>query len=589
MALTISPSTEAPQFVGTPITWTASATGSGAGEVEYQFTDRSHARLLRGFHQSNRMVWTVSEAEGDYELEVTARNKATQETATANARFHIISNVGGGLPVIRATSHPLVALYSAPACNVGSSMYVTFSAAGGNSSNTNAASCLGSTSMNFYIGGMLPSTTYSMNYVISTPLGDGSYSQVSGPVQPFTTGPIDPSLPFPNLNRIRTPDFRGSLTQGVLLLDYLSPPTGPYYFPTALDSSDRTIWYYPELGVAAQDSTYFIRPIPNSQGHMLLIANDPLSTPSSGQILREIDLAGNTVSETYASQISEQLTAQGKVGITGFNHDAIRLPNGHTLVLCSQENFYPPGTQGSQNAVDILGDAIVELDQNWNLVWSWSAYDHLNINRPAVLGETCYGQPGCPTLVLATTANDWLHANSLNYLPDSGNILLSIRHQDWVIQIDYANGAGSGKVLWKLGVGGDFSIESSDPYPWFSHQHDAQLDTSSGLFWAFDNGNTRVTQAGGVGNSRGYVLQLDETNMAATPVLLADLGVYSIAVGSAQQLDNGNFHFHAGMVPAPSPHAFTMEVLPDGSQDSILEEFVQVYRSYRMSSMYSVN
>jgi hypothetical protein len=43
------------------------------------------------------------------------------------------------------------------------------------------------------------------------------------------------------------------------------------------------------------------------------------------------------------------------------------------------------------------------------------------------------------------------------------------------------------------------------------------------------------------------------------------------------------------MVPAPSPHAFTMEVLPDGSQDSILEEFVQVYRSYRMSSMYSVN
>jgi hypothetical protein len=443
--------------------------------------------------------------------------------------------------------------------------------------------------MNFYIGGMLPATSYLMNYVVVTPLTPDSYTRSVGPAEEFTTGTIDPSLAFPNLQQLRSPDAKSSVAQGVLLLDFLSPPAGSYYFPTAVDLQGRTVWYYPDLGVAAQDTTYFIRPVPNSQGHMLLVANDPTSVPDRGQILREIDLAGNTVAETYVSQISEHLAAQGKLGITSFNHDAIRLPNGHTLVICSQERFYPAGTQGAPTTVDLVGDAIVDLDEDWNVAWSWSAYDYLDVNRPAVLGETCYGQAGCPELVLATKANDWLHANSLNYLPGSGDILLSIRHQDWVVKIDYADGNGTGNVLWRLGAGGDFAIQSSDPYPWFSHQHDAQIDPATNLFLAFDNGNTRIANAGGAGNSRGYVMQIDEVNLVATPILLADLGVNSVAVGSAQILDNGNYHFHAGFIPSPAAHALTFELLPDGTQNSTFEELDQVYRSYRMTSLYSVN
>jgi arylsulfate sulfotransferase len=602
LTVTLTPSPNGPQKVGTQISWTATVSGSQPGSIQFQFTghkSNEHAGLLRGFHKSNQFVWTPSEAEGDYSIEVTARNRDTGETAISEARFHVNSNVTGTAPVIFPTANPLVAMYSAPACPSGSAMYVTFGV-GTSISSTNSQGCTPNSSMNFYIAGMLPSTTYTMNYVVVTPLTPGSsvlgtsgspssYAETYGPTDNFITGAIDPALSFPKLQQIRVPDQRSSLAQGILLLDYLSPPAGPYYFPTAIDSQGRVVWYYPLLGVPAQDSTYFIRPIPNGQGHMLLIANDPDSTPSDGQILREIDLAGNTVVETNASVVTEQLAAMGMLGITGFNHDAIRLPNGHTLVLCSQERIYPAGTQGAETELDILGDAIVDLDPNWNVAWSWSAYDHLDTNRAAVLGETCYGQAGCPQLVLATQANDWLHANSLNYLPDSGNVLMSIRHQDWVIKIDYANGKGTGDIFWKLGAGGDFAIQSNDPYPWFSHQHDAQLEPATGMFLAFDNGNTRVTLAGGVGNSRGYVLQLDETNLIATPILFADLGVYSIAVGSAQLLDNGNYHFHAGLVPTPSPHAYTYEVLPDGSQDSIWEEPVQVYRSYRMSSMYSLN
>jgi arylsulfate sulfotransferase len=592
MTVTLAPSTSLQQQFGTPVTWTATVSFPQSGSIEYSFSGRSLGappRILRVFHRENQFTWAPFDNEGPHLMEVVAKNRSTGETASSQVRFHVNSNVTGAAAVISSTQNPLVALYSAPGCPAGSSMYVRFGT-GSNFSQTDSMPCTPNASMNFYIAGMLPSTTYRLHSVVISTLSPGSIAQTVSIAQQFTTGAIDPSLAFPNLLNVRVVDERSSLGQGILLLDFLSPPNGPYYFPTAINMQGLVVWYYPLLGVASQNTTYFIRPVPKSGGHMLLIANDPKSNPDRGQILREIDLAGNTVSETFVSAISQQLAAQGKAGITEFNHEAIRLPNGHTLVLCSQERMFPAGTQGAPTAVDVVGNAIVDLDQNWNVTWSWSAYDHLDVNRAAVLGETCdTSNAGCPELILSTTANDWLHANSLNYLPQTGNILLSIRHQDWVVKINYADGAGSGGILWRLGAGGDFNIQSDDPYPWFSHQHDAQLNSTTGSLWCFDNGNTRVARNGGVGNSRGYALQLDETKLTATPVLVADLGVYSVAVGSAQVLDNGNYHFHAGFITTPTAHAFTYELLPDGTQDSIFEEFAQVYRSYRMSSLYSLN
>ncbi len=43
---------------------------------------------------------------------------------------------------------------------------------------------------------------------------------------------------------------------------------------------------------------------------------------------------------------------------------------------------------------------------------------------------------------------------------DDGNLIISIRHQNWLVKIDYNNGAGAGDILWHLGYQGDFaSIE----------------------------------------------------------------------------------------------------------------------------------
>jgi hypothetical protein len=69
-------------------------------------------------------------------------------------------------------------------------------------------------------------------------------------------------------------------------------------------------------------------------------------------------------------------------------------------------------------------------------------------------------------------AVDCLHINAVSYSPADGNLIVCVRHQGWVLKINYHNGKGDGHIIWRLGQGGDFTINSTDPNPWFYHQHD---------------------------------------------------------------------------------------------------------------------
>ena len=175
------------------------------------------------------------------------------------------------------------------------------------------------------------------------------------------------------------------------------------------------------------------------------------------------------------------------------------------------------------------------------LLWAWDALDasytdangvHNLIDRPAVLGETCtQGQSGCPPFFLAPSANDWLHGNTLQLTTD-GNILISLRHQDWVMKLNYANGAGDGHIMWRFGLDGDFTLTtvgtkgSADlGYPWFSHQHEAEialggkLFNGSEIFTVFDNGNTRLKVFNDMAHSRGQAYAVNEADPDRQPEL----------------------------------------------------------------------
>jgi hypothetical protein len=229
---------------------------------------------------------------------------------------------------------------------------------------------------------------------------------------------------------------------------------------------------------------------------------------------------------------------------------------------------------------------VLVLDSDFQVKWAWDAFDHLDVRRGPVLGEVVSaGSPEPTAVVPRLPAVDWLHVNAVSLSPADGNLIVSLRHQDWVIKIDYRNGAGDGHVIWRLGQGGDFTLNSADPTAWFSHQHDAHYIDDHTLI-LFDNGNTRQA-SDPTAHSRGQVWTLDETNMTATPILNVDLGGYSFRLGSAQRLSNGNYSFLSGSEgQIPRDTARSIEVRPDGTPVYVLGMSSPEYRTFRVRTLY---
>lgn len=568
-----------PASLGSMVTWTAAASGSQAGNVWYRFRvrelgatpaalragslempvsgDIADFRMIQDFGPVNTLSWTASQHEGNYQMEVTARDNDTGDLSTVTADFEFLPLVAGSAPAVTPTANPLVFLYSAPACPAGSVMSVQFQATGALSQSTNAKPCDGRDTMNFYLAGMRAQTTYSVQHTIQT-----GANTATGPVLTLTTG--DPSFPF----AARTVTIPPPATfPNPVILD------SRFGFPAATDNMGNLLWY------ALPSVSMISRPEP---GGLFLGWYEDSTVDTAHQTLVEFDLAGMVLRETNAARVNEQLAAMGMHSINSFHHEVREMPNGGILALGSTErilvNVQGPGP------VDVLGDMILVLDRNLQVQWAWDTFDHLDTSRLATLGETCTATGGgCPPILLAPVANDWTHGNSLELTSD-GDILYSARHQDWVFKIDYQNGQGTGNVLWRLGKDGDFQYLSNDPYPWFSHQHDVNID-ASGLVTAFDNGNVRES-TDPTAHSRGQAIQLDETNFTATLAVNADLGVFSIALGSAQKLPDGNYHFHLGDIVANSTTQI-VEVAPSGQFLYDMQIGEIMYRSFRMQDLYT--
>ncbi len=586
--VSMTPSSGSPQNVGTPITWSVTATDTNPGPLTFRFEvaapnhppamvkDYNVGALSGGVWVAQPFVWVPTGIEGVYKIEVFAKDYASGATAQRTFNFTVNPLATGTSAVATATAHPLVALFSAPACPAGSKMRVTFSRAGHPTpaSYTNYTSCDGTHTMTFEVAGMYPSTAYSL---ASQTLTGGKVT--TGSPVPFTTGPLPTNITFPTLNDSVAPGANTDTKDSMILHNMLQFGVKPIYPTVATDLLGKINWYY---APNPMQSIFYTRPLPNGGGLALESGTswDPASTEL--QFLRQVDLAGNIVRETNTGVLQQQLVAMGSanggpcsviprpapVGLAclgAFHHDAIQtLPNGETAALLSVEKIFPAGTQGDTSGfpVDIVGDMIVVLDKNFQLIWYFDTFEHdggapqLDINRGPTLGETCQSNTlGCPPLYLlgpniAPYARDWLHANSIYYWPQNQDLVWSSRNQDWIMRIDFKNGTGTGNILWRMGAGGDFTFNNinNDPYPWFSHQHDAGIENAgAGPMTVFDNGNVRIVQAGS-GNSRGMALTVDETNMQVTPVLSQDLGVFALGDGSAQLLTGGNYFFLAGIV-----------------------------------------
>ena len=563
MAATLTPSVAAPVPVGTVVTWTASATGGADGPVWYRFRARRFGQAfqtIRDYSPLTTLDWTASDREGWYEVELSAENIKTGDIARTVAMYEISSRVAGDQPAVNPTSHPLVFLYSAPPCATGSRMQVEFTAPNGTTTRTPLKACDPRFSMNYYLMGLYPESSYTAHHILQT-----GTSSVVGPDLTFMTGSLPKGLFTQTV--LKTPSK--AVSNQVLLGSALG-------IPVATDLKGSVILYGPN------DISMITRP---EAGGVFWGILGPGEDPSR-QSIRKFDGVGRTLLETNAARVNQQLAILGRRPITGFHHEVRTLPGGRIAALADVEQILTD-VQGP-GPVDVIGDMIIVFDSQLNVVWTWDTFDWLDVTRKAVLGETCVST-SCAPHVLASTAYDWTHGNSISRTPD-GNLLYSSRHQDWLIKISYDNGAGDGHVIWRFGKDGDFEVPSTDVFPWFSHQHDANFESSDpSKLMVFDDGNTRVANYGS-GNSRGQVFQLNEQDRVATPLLNADLGVYSVAVGSAQKLRDGDYFFDAGFVRGSGGiSAFGIEVNATGKIVSEIQANTILYRSFRMTSLYTPN
>lgn len=497
--------------------------------------------------------------------------------------------------VVSATDNPQVALYTMNLPFPGS-MTVNF----GTDTSYGLRTWAQSTSttsggpLSIFVAGMRASTTYHMQATVT--LANGV--TVKDTDHTFTTGAVPANM---NLT-VQTTTTAGMTPQpGVEVLNSL---LGNVSGVLVTDLSGNILWTYANPGSNSLNYINGIKTLPD--GDFLMLIGGSSSAPLSGPIpagtineLREVNLGGDTVREISLDDLNSELArancAECHVTLQTFNHDVTPLPNGHWLVIGNATMALSPTTtpaltnEGS-GTTTVLGDVIVDLDSNLQPVWVWNEFNHLDPNRHP------WGFP------------DWTHTNAILYSPDDGNILVSIRHQNWVVKVNYANGTGDGSVIWRLGEGGDFTLKNgTDPIDWQYAQHGPSFFSSNttGVFslGLMDNGDDRIstppsspdainTSCGATGAPACYstipVWQIDETAKTATLTFhqILPAGLYSSFGGNAELLANGNVEYDL-CDTATGSHVY--EVTQDSSPQTVWTLHVTgpyLYRAFRVPSMY---
>jgi arylsulfate sulfotransferase len=432
------------------------------------------------------------------------------------------------------------------------------------------------------VAGMLGQTLYHFRPQIA--LDDGATFTDSDQTCKTGTPPATPPI---QISTSAGPDPHA----GIELWNTVLPASDIEAFAT--DLNGNVLWTYTYTHPSI-DIIQGIQLLPNGNLLMLVSYLSSITLSSTSGVIdeiREIDLAGNTIRSLSIDQLNQKLAAsnlrdaQGNLYLLrGFHHDVLALPNGHWLILADYQKKFTdlPGYPGT---TPVLGDAIIDVDQNLNPDWAWNAFDHLDVNRHPM------------------NFADWTHGNAMLYSNDDHNLLLSMRHQNWIIKIEFLDGVGSGKVMWRLGEGGDFKlIGGVDPTDWFYAQHGMSFfsQNTTGVFriGMMDNGNDRIFPTGQVlckpdqptvasCYSTVPVYEVNEENMTATLIThyVPPPSYFSFFGGNADLLSNGDMEAD---FCAPLSGAIVQELTPNAGQVvwQAVTPGADQFHAFRIPSLY---
>ena len=327
----------------------------------------------------------------------------------------------------------------------------------------------------------------------------------------------------------------------------------PYYL--GVDEAGAVVWYYRLEG----DVSRF-----NDRDVVLLDDGNLLIMMENGFAV--ITIGGDILLDVTSSDY----------GYQRFHHDVSPMPGGGFMVLAEETKQVDISWDASPDPVAVTGDLIVEIDADGEVVWEWSAFDHIDNDRfPTSLSrQTSQGRP-----------YDWTHSNSVTYLEDDNSVLVSVRHQHWVIKIDHV----TGDIIWALGDDGDFTLSNGGgENTWFYAEHAPEIQPD-GTIMIYDNGNDRPSTSPRDYYSRAVIYDIDTDAGTAEQVWAYTTEYFTNFLGDADGLDNGNVLICAGGQQSPDRPAQIVEVTRDADPQMVwrLEMHgYNIYRATRLDSLY---
>ncbi len=212
------------------------------------------------------------------------------------------------------------------------------------------------------------------------------------------------------------------------------------------------------------------------------------------------------------------------------HHDIEPMPNGNILVIAweemSEQEVVQAGkdtTGNSDKAVTsttLWPDIILEIEpvgaDDYNIVWRWSAWDHLiqdydsskdnfgNVeDHPELLDVNFMDAEGG-----ASGGRDWMHCNGIDYNPVLDQIAISCKNMNEIYIIDHSTttSQAAGHTGGNSGMGGDILYRWGNPEAYRAGdendqvlfaQHDVQWieegRENAGDLIVYNNGNGRDT------------------------------------------------------------------------------------------------
>lgn len=290
----------------------------------------------------------------------------------------------------------------------------------------------------------------------------------------FAVGKLPLDLEAP---RIQIPSQDLART-GYMLINY-----GTLHFPwrienryiLLLDPQGNIRWFYSNAGGGDVDASF--------------LGNDQLLIGGNGGETVPATIIG--LDKRVVFQDRQTLTRPGELE-NSTNHDVGLSEDGQSIYTMTY------ASTGVYNSF-VIKEIDIATDE---VIWDWSGLEEgvqAGVLPPGSADDT-----------------DPHHANAIDDQWENGKeyLYVSLRDQNQVLKIDKLTGA----VVWKLGVGGDFTLLDSNGAPaedarWFFHQHDAKV-YGPRLLALHDNGVGREAY-GGRDYTRALQLELDQVAMTA--------------------------------------------------------------------------